>query len=359
MRLIAGFLVATCATAYADDKADVAAALDHHSASAVEAILADPVKVGPIVFEDAGCRKQFSKQVTVTGADRQKLAACLGQSRVRPVGGFEMPALPLTWRDIFTQAMFTVTVADHRIVAIGPWDPQGGEAALPTLASTGLEARFKPSAPLRAEITAASTAPTAVVKSCAKGKAKITSRIAVPSGNKAFDKEAGAYLAHFALSAKDVAADTCTVWNLRAFIVKDIIQPVRIEKQDPGGGDYVEGGVEGGEPPPPPPPPPAPPQNVSPTMLEAQRIAGSKEIRPDDATKAKIVQSGKSRLIGSFKLCVDVHGEIASISVLKSTGFPGYDATLDEGMRDWRYKPFMVNGRAVPVCTAVTFIFSP
>src|SRR6478672_13787580 len=73
--------------------------------------------------------------------------------------------------------------------------------------------------------------------------------------------------------------------------VKDIVQPVKIEKQevqkveeqgDPNG---VEGGVEGGvaggvvggdlngvmgapPPPPPPPPPPAAPQIVAPTLLE-------------------------------------------------------------------------------------------
>src|SRR5882672_2393895 len=74
--------------------------------------------------------------------------------------------------------------------------------------------------------------------------------------------------------------------------VRDIVQPVKIEKQevappvetgDPNG---VEGGVEGGvaggdlsgvvaaPPPPPPPPPPAPPQNVPPNAVEANRISG-------------------------------------------------------------------------------------
>src|SRR6185295_9809912 len=88
--------------------------------------------------------------------------------------------------------------------------------------------------------------------------------------------------------------------------VKDIVQPVKIEKQevaapvevgDPNG---VEGGVEGGvvggdlngvvaaPPPPPPPPPPAPPQNVPPTALDANRIAGEKNIVPDDVTKTEI-----------------------------------------------------------------------
>jgi protein TonB len=159
--------------------------------------------------------------------------------------------------------------------------------------------------------------------------------------------------------------------------VRDIVQPVKMEKQetappvetgDPNG---VEGGVEGGAvggdlngvvaapPPPPPPPPPAPPQNVPPTALDANRIAGEKNIVPDDVTKTEISRSGKDKLIGSFKLCITADGNIASVNQLKSTGFPSYDSKITGTIRgEWRYRPFMVNGKAAPVCTAVTFIYS-
>jgi protein TonB len=163
--------------------------------------------------------------------------------------------------------------------------------------------------------------------------------------------------------------------------VKDIVQPVKIEKQevkeveDKGDPNGEEGGVEGGvvggvvggdlngvmgaPPPPPPPPPPAPPQNVPPTMLEGSRIAGEKMIYPSDVTKTEIQRSGKTRLIGSFKLCLTVAGEIQSVNMLKSTGFPAYDSAILSTIRStWRYKPYNVNGRAVPVCTAVTFVYS-
>jgi protein TonB len=163
--------------------------------------------------------------------------------------------------------------------------------------------------------------------------------------------------------------------------VKDIVQPVKIEKQvskveesgDPNG---VEGGVEGGvaggvvggdlngvmgapPPPPPPPPPPAPPQNVPPTLLEGSRVSGEAKISPDDVTKTEIQRSGKDRVIGSFKLCLTTTGAISNVTMLKSTGFPSYDSKIQGKMRsEWRYKPYMVNGKAVPVCTAVTFVYS-
>jgi protein TonB len=162
--------------------------------------------------------------------------------------------------------------------------------------------------------------------------------------------------------------------------VKDIVQPVKIEKQEThvestevnGDENGVEGGVEGGvvggdlngvmgapPPPPPPPPPPAPPQNVPPTLLEGSRISGEKDIKPDDVTKTEIGRSGKDRTIGSYKLCLTNTGAIASVAQLKSTGFPAYDNKIMTKMRnEWRYKPYMVNGKAVPVCTAVTFIYS-
>jgi periplasmic protein TonB len=163
--------------------------------------------------------------------------------------------------------------------------------------------------------------------------------------------------------------------------VKDIVQPVKIEKQqtkveDSGDPNGVEGGEEGGvaggvvggdlngvmgapPPPPPPPPPPAPPQNVPPTLLEGSRVSGEPKISPDDVTKTEISRSGKDRVIGSFKLCLTATGSISNVTMLKSTGFASYDSKIQGKMRaEWRYKPYMVNGKAVPVCTAVTFIYS-
>ncbi len=163
--------------------------------------------------------------------------------------------------------------------------------------------------------------------------------------------------------------------------VKDIVQPVKIEKQETkvveqgvengsehgdinGDKDGVDDGIVGGvvgapPPPPPPPPPPAAPQIVAPTMLEASRIAGTKDIVPEEVTKTDIQRSGKDRVVGSFKLCLSAAGDITSVTQIKSTGFGAYDSKILNTMRtEWKYKPFAVNGKAVPVCTAVTFIYT-
>ena len=93
-------------------------------------------------------------------------------------------------------------------------------------------------------------------------------------------------------------------------------------------------------------------------MVEALRIAGDKMIGPDDVTKTEIQRSGKEKLIGNFKLCLSVTGDVSSVTQMKSTGFSAYDSKILREMRTWKYRPYMVNDKAAPVCTVVTFIYS-
>ena len=118
--------------------------------------------------------------------------------------------------------------------------------------------------------------------------------------------------------------------------------------------------------PPPPPvaaPPPTPevvaPQVVTPSALDANRISGSKNIPPDSSTMDAIARSGKAQVQASYKVCVGVDGTLTAITLLKSTGFPDYDAKIQNAVRgEWRYRPFLINGRATPVCTALKFIYA-
>jgi tetratricopeptide (TPR) repeat protein len=103
---------------------------------------------------------------------------------------------------------------------------------------------------------------------------------------------------------------------------------------------------------------PAGPTAVPPAALEANRIAGTKEILPDEATETEIERSGKTRLVASLKLCVSDTGAIQSVTLLKPTGFAAYDAKLQDQIKTWRYRPFLVDGKPAAVCTAVTFVYS-
>lgn len=93
-------------------------------------------------------------------------------------------------------------------------------------------------------------------------------------------------------------------------------------------------------------------------MLEAQRLTGNKHIVPDAATVDAIRKSGHTRVVSAWKLCVDATGAVQSVTMLKSSGFVDYDATIRGGIGSWQYRPMVVDQVATPVCTAVTFIYT-
>ena len=95
-------------------------------------------------------------------------------------------------------------------------------------------------------------------------------------------------------------------------------------------------------------------QVVTPQALRALRISGADDLQPDAATAAAMTAP---RAVASVKLCVDTAGAVAGAQLIKSSGSPAWDAEILEGMRAWRFRPFLVNGRAVPICTAFTFIY--
>jgi TonB family protein len=137
--------------------------------------------------------------------------------------------------------------------------------------------------------------------------------------------------------------------------------PMTVMKQSIGVGlilGFIVVVVGGAMASPAPPPPLLPPSDVvAPTALEVLRVSGEKLIVPDEATKIEIFRSGKTKLVTTYKICVDAAGSVSALNLLKSSGFPDYDAKLLTTMWTWRYRPYLVEGVARPVCTSVTFIY--
>jgi hypothetical protein len=94
------------------------------------------------------------------------------------------------------------------------------------------------------------------------------------------------------------------------------------------------------------------------TLMEGKRIAGDRQIVPDDDTKSQVRQIRGEKVTGTFRLCLDEAGRVESVLPMKSTGLPAYDRDLLAGMARWRYSPYTIDGKPVPVCTAITFIYS-
>ena len=132
---------------------------------------------------------------------------------------------------------------------------------------------------------------------------------------------------------------------------------------DPNAPNLITGcttGLCAGDLPPAPPiekPDPEPPVVVPEAMLKGYLIAGETQIQAPDAVRIKIARTPTRRVVGVVKLCIDTAGAVTSSSLLKSTGYPGYDRRLVSGVRRWRYKPYRISGKAVSACTSVRFLY--
>ncbi|MBI3404024.1 MAG: TonB family protein [Acidobacteria bacterium] len=129
---------------------------------------------------------------------------------------------------------------------------------------------------------------------------------------------------------------------------------------------YMDGAglSDGGDVTPPPPPPPPPGQNSIAailTSLWSSRVAvGSDEMKSllRHSVRPAYSQSAKSnRLQGMVRLEVQIgkEGNVEDVKIVY--GPPILSQAAMEAVKQWRYKPYVLNGNAVPVVTAVYIDF--
>jgi hypothetical protein len=148
--------------------------------------------------------------------------------------------------------------------------------------------------------------------------------------------------------------------------VATLVQPVEV-KPDPaeqeGSADGVEGGVADGvaggvvaqAPPPPPPPPPKPKEDPRPITLppnvgQGYRVTDINDPRYRPSLPPPLRRAGMM-VWGLFRICVSTEGHVSEVKVLKSA-----DALVDDDwlavIRRWEYRPYSLDGRAIPFCHA-------
>lgn len=310
--------------------------------------LAAEVTSGGLYFADPACQTQFGRSGTIAPDSFDAFARCVSTLHLRPTGrahwlddasvltddaGFELEAL----------------VIDGRLAHIGFAGRAPGMPDLPTITPEALEALRTGGDPEATisdfdakTITApgsATTARTEHLRICMNDKGVVTT-----------------VLPGSAMTPDSTAAFSALTrgWTFRPFVVGStaiaVCAIVPFEYPATAAG--------------PPRRLPRPPEisktgrvvfNVRPAELEPLRLTGTKLVVPDDVDKVEL--HGK-RLVGSFKLCLGEDGRYEQGTLLKSTGVPGYDAKIASAMMAWTYRPYLVDGVPVPVCTAVTFIYT-
>jgi hypothetical protein len=74
--------------------------------------------------------------------------------------------------------------------------------------------------------------------------------------------------------------------------------------------------------------------------------------------KVEMVKRRLTRVVHTSKVCLAVDGHISSVTMLRSSGLPGYDEKIRKQISStWEYSPFQINGKPAPVCTSVSIIY--
>jgi TonB family protein len=126
------------------------------------------------------------------------------------------------------------------------------------------------------------------------------------------------------------------------------------QQQTPG----VVGGVAGGlfppsaPPPPPPPPPPGAlmvPQRIGGDVAQANLIHQVKPIYPPEARAARI------QGVVLLQATIDKQGNVSNLNVI--SGHSQLNGAALDAVKQWRYKPQMLNGQPIDVVTTITVNF--
>lgn len=99
-------------------------------------------------------------------------------------------------------------------------------------------------------------------------------------------------------------------------------------------------------------------RTLPPTVLsQLVRVAGNPQIQPPTPTQSAMRRLHQTRIVAVVKMCLDRDGKVSQQRIVKSSEYKEYDAKLLSNIRRWKYQPYRANGRAVPICTHVTFIY--
>jgi hypothetical protein len=356
------------------------AAIRARNVSAISAVLGTQFTNNGLSFPDAACTKRFESGGEIKGAEVSVFARCLAGLKL------QMTTRKAAARDgglLTADPGIEIELAfkGETLRWIGFPSQAGTDRAIPMLTAQALEAlRTGGTTVVDAKVAQAldlelaqsrALVATAWIKVCLDPKGEITRISSIQSSSAV---ASGAFLAAvtdwkfkpFTIRGTPTAACSASLLaypGSRAPLVE--AYPSSLAPSAPITRTYefedddfeIMGGLIGGPMTPPPPPPPAPSQTVPPSLLENLRVSGNKLIVPDAPTKATMLQARTGKVVASMKLCIDDKGTVASVAQLKSSGYPAYDRKIMGEMRQWIYKPYKQNGRAVPVCTAVTFIY--
>lgn len=101
--------------------------------------------------------------------------------------------------------------------------------------------------------------------------------------------------------------------------------------------------------------------SITPQALASHRTAGSYDVLLSGAERDAIAASPDGVAFAEVAVCVDAAGrvDLASTAMHRSTNRPSYLKLVEAAVAGWRFKPFVVHGKAVRVCAIDAFTYPP
>ncbi len=335
MRLaIVGIMLALAGVADADDNETVKQFADElagNHADRAARLLAPRVALDGLWF-DGDC-KRFAKRQMLADRDRDAFVGCLEQL---------VPSSTSRHHGVSTGAIlmrdglaFGVVVKDRQVAAIGFVDDDPSDAGAPTVfrAADRIAGRLAVAAATRAAIDKlTSHRVAATFKTCVDARGKITkTRVVAGSRLAEFDAAAKHTIDGYTFAAVELAGRPTAACEVIRFELDT--RPTAA----PAGATRAI--------------------NISPTTLEPLRTKGKAAIAPDAATRSALVKAKVTHVSGVWRACFDLHGAFVSAQSIRSTGYPPYDATIENALADWAFRPYAVDGVASPVCIVTTVAY--
>jgi TonB family protein len=98
---------------------------------------------------------------------------------------------------------------------------------------------------------------------------------------------------------------------------------------------------------------------IAPSVLELQRVSGNTDVHPSKETRSAMIKDGVSSVRGTVRLCVSTAGNVTETRLTEATGYGEYDKKLVTAVRDWQFRPYVVNGQTFAVCSTSEFVYVP
>jgi TonB family protein len=96
---------------------------------------------------------------------------------------------------------------------------------------------------------------------------------------------------------------------------------------------------------------------LPPSVAKGLRLSGNEQIYPPEITRVEMLHQGKDAVQATVQVCVSAGGTVDNVRLLKATGFRDYDEVLTREIREWKYKPYLVDGKKSPMCTVSIIIY--